>query len=500
MTEKLKVLLVASEAVPFAKTGGLADVIGALPKELVELGCEVRVLIPNYTLIEKSHKLESVAGLENLRIPVGGEMQRGAVKKAATVHGVDFYFLTSEKYYARSTTPQGIYVDAETGKDYPDSADRFIFFSRAVLEFLKASSWKADLIHANDWHTGLIPLYLKTLYRKEVFFKDTALLYTVHNLSYQGIFDEEALSRIAARAEISSLAHPLEFFGKVNFMKAGIMCADLLNTVSPTYAREIQTEEFAYGLEDVLTSRADDLFGVVNGIDYGIWSPETDTKIPFRYTPQNMGGKKKNKEQLLRKAGLPLYPEKDLPLIGSISRLVDQKGFDILSEVMDEVLSLDLQFILLGSGQSEYHRFFQEIGKKYPEKAAVFLTFDEDLAHEVEAGADMFLMPSRYEPCGLNQLISLKYGTVPIVRATGGLKDTVKDFDPRNGGGNGFVFNDYSSSQLLQTIKRALETYLDKWVWSRIMTNAMAADHSWRASAAEYIDLYQRAVEKAKGN
>ena len=495
MSDKLKVLLVAAEAVPFAKTGGLADVVGALPKELVKLGCEVRVIIPNYSLIEKNYQLDTVAGLDDLRIPVGGEIQKGAVKKAPTIHGIDFYFLESEEYYHRSTTPQGIYVDAETGEDYPDSPDRFIFFARGVLEFLKASGWKADLIHANDWHSGLIPLYLKTLYREDSFFNETALLYTIHNISYQGIFDRSILSKIGLDEEDSG---PLQFFGNVNFMKAGITCADLLTAVSPTYAREIQTEEFAYGLEGVLVSRRDDLFGVVNGIDYSIWSPELDEKIPFQYASGDLSVKKKNKEYLQKKAGLSIHNKKDVPLIGAISRLVDQKGFDILSEIMDEMLELDLQFILLGSGGPEYHEFYREIGKKYPKKTAVFLTFDDRLAHEIEAGADMFLMPSRYEPCGLNQLISLKYATIPIVRATGGLADTVDDFDPRSGKGNGFVFAVYSSRELFQTIERALKTYRDKRTWSRLMTNAMNADHSWRASADKYIELYQKAVGRVR--
>jgi len=496
MSEDLKVLLVSSEAVPFAKTGGLADVVGALPKELNKLGCEVRVIIPCYSLIEKSNKLDAVPGIDDLRIPMGEEIQKGAVKKTLTPEGVEFYFLGSEKYYRRSHTPQGIYVDAQTGKDYPDSPDRFIFFSRGVLEFIKASGWKADVIHTNDWHSALVPFYLKTLCKEDPFFNGTAVLLTIHNISYQGIFEKDVLYKIGLSEGASHLSAPLEFYDRVNFMRAGIVCANLLNTVSPTYAREIQTKEFAYGLESDLLSRKDDLYGVVNGIDYSIWSPEVDKNIPFRYTSSNLSGKKKDKERLLKKAGLPVHEGDDVPLIGSISRLVDQKGFDILSEVMEEMLALDLQFILLGTGQPKYHEFYQEVGKRHPKKAATFLTFDEGLAHEIEAGADMFLMPSRYEPCGLNQLISLKYGTIPVVRATGGLTDTVIDFDPQNGNGNGFVFTDYSGNELLKTIRRALEAYQDKKTWSRLIANAMGADHSWRASAQEYVKLYRKAVEK----
>lgn len=543
MSKSLRILICSSEVVPFAKTGGLADVAGALPLALSELGHEVRVATPKYAIInEKEFGLKKLGALEApiAHRTVKGELWEGEMRgrkeegRAPKAEGegrreapkseirttdaadgatdspdgsvssvvggssvssvvpkaeIRVLFIGQEGYFDR----EGLYQEA--GRDYSDNLARFTFFCRGVLEALKALDWKPDVIHANDWQTGLIPTYLKTLYAEDRFFEGVGTVFTIHNLAFQGTFKSELLS-LTGLSWNEFVPEKLEFYGKLNLMKGGIVYADVLNTVSRQYSTEIQTEEFGCGLEELLRSRADDLYGVLNGIDYSMWNPETDGSIARNYGPDDLSGKQVCKRVLQKEMGLPKRP---VPLIGIISRLTDQKGFDLIAEVIEEIMGLDLQLMLLGTGMPEYHRMFEQIGKRYPKKMGVRLAFDNNLAHRIEAGADMFLMPSRYEPCGLNQLYSLKYGTVPIVRATGGLADTIVDYTPERaekGTANGFVFQEYSGRALLVAIKRAVATYQDRETWRKLMQTGMKQDFSWMRSAREYVTLYRKAVSK----
>ncbi|MGQ9631948.1 MAG: glycogen synthase GlgA [bacterium] len=502
--KKYRVLFASSEVAPFAKTGGLADVAGALPSALSRMGYDVRIFTPKYGMIDdRSFGLRRLEGID-LSIPIGGRNERGSLKWCNLPDSdVVVYFLEHEGFYGRSDRPQALYGDPTTGEDYEDNAARFAFYCRGALEFLKAMDWRPDLIHCNDWEAGPIPLYLKTIYRSDPFFSGVKTLYSIHNFGYQGLFEDVdgTLGALGLGRDLFYPMGPLEFWGKVNFMKAGIVHSDILNTVSKTYAKEVQTsDEFGRGLQGVLADRSDDFYGVVNGIDYSVWNPEIDDLIPAKYGSDDLSGKRKCKVSLLRKCRLPV-PRGDVPLIGMISRLDDQKGFDIVTEAADEMMGRSLQFVLLGTGAEKYHRFFEGLAERYPRKVSVHLTFDDKLAHEIEAGADMFLMPSRYEPCGLNQLYSLKYGTVPIVRRTGGLADTIRDFDPsavERGGdwGNGFVFEEYSAQALLGAVGRALEAYKNKRVWTELVRSGMREDFSWDASAREYVKLYEKALSK----
>ncbi len=486
------VLYVSSEVAPFAKTGGLADVAGALPKAIKELGHDIRVMMPKYGFIsDRKYTLREVIRLKDVHVPLGDREYTISAKSAFLPDSkVQIYFIEYPPYFDRESP----YVNPKTGKDWEDNAERFALFSRAVLEVLRVLHWQPDVIHCNDWQTALIPTYLKTVLKDDTYFAKTSTLLTIHNLAYQGVFDPSVLEAIGLPQELFSPGGPVEFYGKVNFLKAGIVYADLLNTVSERYAQEIQTPEYGAGLDGVLRERADSLYGILNGVDYSVWNPETDELIPYNYSASDLSGKWKDKEALLEQLGLP-YDE-NVPVIGMISRLADQKGFDLLAEIIDDLMALDIRFVLLGTGDPKYHKIFEKVGKKYKNKASINLRFDNPLAHLIEAGSDMFLMPSRYEPCGLNQIYSLKYGTIPIVRATGGLADTIKDFDPSTGKGNGFVFEKYEAGELLATIKRALDVYKDKKTWLKLIRNAMAEDFSWSVSAKKYVDLYRKLVRR----
>jgi len=498
-TKRLKILIASPEVVPFAKTGGLADVCGALPKALAKLGHQVKVILPKYRMVdEKKFKLSEVSTESGGKtdaplIPIGDKSVRITVRSYnLTSPDVEYLFMVNDGYYDR----EELYKDRSTGFDYEDNDERFILFARGTLEILKAMEWQPDVIHANDWQSALIGAYLKTLYAGDPFFKHTATVFSIHNLAYQGNFPKRIFDKIGVSKDLFYPTSPFEFWGNVNFMKAGISYADVINTVSETYAVEIQSSsEFGHGLEGVLRTRNEDLYGIVNGIDYEVWSPEKDKLISYSYSLEDLSGKRKNKELLRKLCNLPLST-KDVPLIGIISRLADQKGFDLLAQIADELLSLDLQMVILGTGDEKYHRLFKKMSVKYPKKISVNLGFDNPLAHLIEAGSDMFLMPSRYEPCGLNQLYSLRYGTVPIVRKTGGLADTIENYDPKTSEGTGFVFKNYEASELLNTIKRALRVYEDKNAWVKLIKNGMKKDFSWEASAKKYVDIYQRAIQK----
>lgn len=491
--------------VPFAKTGGLADVCGALPKTLAELGQQVKVILPKYRMVDENKFQLSEIKTNLPLIPIKDKIKKIAVKTyQLNFPPVEYLFLVNDEYYDR----EELYKNRSTGFDYEDNDERFILFALGTLEILKALGWQPDIIHVNDWQSALLPAYLKTLYANDPFFsakggsasgrKQTATLFSIHNVAYQGNFPKSTFDKIGVPKDSFYPTSPFEFWGNVNFMKAGISYADVINTVSETYAVEIQSSsEFGYGLEGVLRTRNADLYGIINGIDYEVWSPQKDKLISYKYTPEDLSGKRKNKELLLKMRNLPLST-KDVPLIGVISRLADQKGFDLLAQIADQLLSLDLQIVILGTGDEKYHKLFKELSVKYPRKISVNLRFDDPLAHLIEAGCDMFLMPSKYEPCGLNQLYSLKYGTVPIVRKTGGLADTIENYDPETGQGTGFVFKDYDALELLNTIKSALRVYQDKTAWSMLMKNGMKKDFSWESSAKKYLELYQKALQKVR--
>lgn len=490
----MNILLVSSEVVPFAKTGGLADVAGALPRALKELGHDVRVAMPHYRSVkEKSFPIET---LFNEVIVYFDSPHTGSVSQSVFPEtDIPVYFIGHDKFFDR---PE---LYGEEGKDYPDNALRFAFFSMATLWMLKGLKWKPDIIHCNDWQTALIPLYLKTLpaVRQDEFHREIKVVFTVHNLGYQGAFDPAVLPKIGLGLEVFNM-DVLEFYGKANLMKAGLVFADAITTVSKQYAKEIQTSEFGYGLEGLLKKRSKDLYGILNGIDYEVWSPEEDKLIPARYTVNDLSGKRICKKQLQKQNNLPDSP--DIPIIGVISRLADQKGFDLLVKIMDDIMKLDCQFVLLGTGSPDYHAMFEKVAKEFPEKTGINLTFDNRLAHLIEAGSDMFLMPSRYEPCGLNQMYSLKYGTVPIVRKTGGLADTIIDVKEKaiaDSSGTGFVFEKYDEHALLKTITRAVAMYhKDTSKWQKIIHNGMKKDYSWTKSAKEYTALYEKMIHHTR--
>jgi len=393
------------------------------------------------------------------------------------------YLVANDKYFGR-----------EEVYGYDDDGERFVFFCRATLEMLKKLDWQPDVVHCNDWHTGIIPNWLQTIYKDDPFFADTATVFTIHNLAYQGIFGPQLLE-FAGLADYGLIPHPKDddLSRVVVLMARGILFADAINTVSEKYAQEILTPEYGERLHPILAQRQGRLFGILNGLDYEVWNPATDQDIAVHYNVTSLERRVENKLALQREAELPMDP--DMLLIGMISRLADQKGFDILAEAIDQLMDLDVQFVLLGTGEERYHRIFANVAGKYQGQAAVFLKFDAALARRIYAGSDAFLMPSRFEPCGLGQLISMHYGSVPIVRSTGGLADTVEDYDPATGQGNGFAFSDYSEEALLAAVERALKTYLRKDTWRTLMERGMRADFSWQASARKYVALYQKALE-----
>jgi starch synthase len=494
-SNRLKILVVSPEVVPFAKTGGLADVTGALPQALARLGHQVKVMLPRYRMVDRTKFRLSAVKPDLPPIQIGKRQVRvGLDSLKATPDGVEHLFLVDDQYYGRDA----LYTDPATGQDYPDNDERFILLCKGALQAVKTLNWQPDIIHSNDWQSALIPAYLKTLYAGDGFFKNTATVFSIHNLAYQGNFSRSTFDKLGLSPDLFYPTSPFEFWGNVSFMKAGISYADVVNTVSETYAVEIQSSaEYGYGLEGVLKTRSRDLYGIVNGIDYRIWSPENDNLIPAKFSRKDLSGKTTSKKELRKQCGLPQL-RRDVPMIGIISRLADQKGFDLLAEMSDELLSGDLQMVILGTGEQKYHRLFTKMQSKYPKKISVNLRFDNPLAHLIEAGSDMFVMPSRYEPCGLNQLYSLRYGTVPIVRKTGGLADTIQNYNPQTGEGTGFVFVDYDASELLNTVRLALQVYKDKKAWTKLMQNGMARDFSWEASAKKYLELYSKAIAKTE--
>jgi starch synthase len=490
----LNILFVSSEAVPFAKTGGLADVAGALPREMARLGHDVRLALPRYGAIDgAAHGLKEWG---RLAVPTAAGVVSAVVEEGRLPgSGVQVFAIGHEPLFGR----QGLY--GEAGADYPDNLERFAFFCRAVMElalaFAKVSRWMPEVLHAHDWQAALSIVYRKSLYAKRPEFKKLGTLLTVHNLGYQGLFPAAAFPKTGLGPELFT-PKTLEFYGQVNLLKGGLVFADLLTTVSPTYSREIQTQEFGFGLEGVLRERQDRLSGVVNGIDTETWNPAGDPHLKARYSASDLAGKRACKEALQRELALPV---RDVPLLAVISRFTPQKGLDLVAAVLPELMRLDVQVALLGTGDPSLELQFQSLRMRYPDRIGVRIGFDDALAHAIEAGADLFLMPSRYEPCGLSQLYSLRYGTVPVVRKTGGLADTVVAYTPQTaaeGRATGFAFTDATPEALLTTILLALRVYANRTEWLSLMQAGMATDVSWGRSAEAYITLYRRLAELPK--
>ncbi len=479
----MKIAFVASEGVPYSKTGGLADVVGAVPKALASLGHEVEVFLPRYRSTKTGRVTTSV---HSLTVPLSSGFRFASIQEVEDEGGVRTYLMDCPEFFDRD----GLYMAG--GKDYPDNAVRFAAFSLGALEFMKRSPNPPEIIHCHDWQSALVPAYLRSHYADDPFFENTAVLFTIHNIAYQGLFPPDVMSQVSLDKSLFKI-EGLEYYGNVNFLKGGIVFSDGVSTVSQKYSQEIQTEEFGYGLEGVLRSRAGRLQGILNGVDYSEWNPATDKLIPANYTPQDLQGKALCKKALLEKMGAR-QPLLERPVLGIVSRFVRQKGFDLIAVIADELMRKDLYVTALGTGEPEYEELFRTLGRQYPEKFLVRVSYDNALAHQIEAGADMFLMPSRYEPCGLNQIYSLKYGTIPVVRATGGLADTIAPFDGETG--TGFRFDKYSPQALLECIEQALETFQDKVAWSKLQQNCMDQDFSWAQSAKKYETLYQRLYEE----
>lgn len=496
----LRVLLTASEVVGFAKTGGLADVAGSLPRALARRGHEVAVIMPYY----RSVRLGKHPPVRDAVIPVPvGTRTLACRLYRSTLPGSDvpIYFVDQPEYFDRDDPPagKGLYQQVMPGgykSDYPDNAARFIFFDRACLEAIPALGFVPDVVHANDWQTGLVPVYLEEVFRDRPEYARVRSVFTIHNIAYQGMFNRDVM-RLTGLPGWLFNHKQLEFHGYFNFLKAGIVFADAVNTVSPTYAREIQTPEYGCGLEGLLAEHAGKLSGIVNGVDYDVWNPATDPHLPARYDAETVfDGKPVNKAALQRRFRLPEAADK--PVLGVVARLVNQKGVDLILSAAPGFLDLGCQMVILGEGDPEYHHQLTGFRDKHPHQVGLYLGFDEGLAHLIEAGADLFLMPSRYEPSGLNQLYSLKYGTPPVVRATGGLADTIVNATEENiaaGTATGFSFVAYSAHALYETVRWALKLYRDRPAdFRRVVRTAMAQDWSWDRSAAAYEALYRRVL------
>jgi starch synthase len=493
--KKYKILFATSEVVPFIKTGGLADVSSALTQKLQEMGHFVRIIVPKYGAIdERKFKIHEVVRLKDIKINIGEKEVIFSLRSSFLIGPktrVQIYFLDNPQYYG---SRHSLYSDPITGEDYPDNDERFILLARAVFELITRLGWAPDIIHCNDWQTGLIPAYLKSSYSKDPIFKNIKTIFTIHNLSFQGIFPKTSFAKTALPKELESEKGILHK-GKINFLKSGLLYSDMINTVSETYAKEIcQLKEYGIGLEDILKKRKKDIYGIINGIDDTIWNPEVDNKIPHKYSIKNIEYKKENKKALADNFNFT-YKD-DVPVIGMISRLYDNKGLDLLEKVFPELMKMNIHLVLLGTGEKKYHKFFTSMASKYHNKFSCYIGFDEELAHLIEAGADMFLMPSKYEPCGLNQMYSLMYGTVPIVRSTGGLADSVQPFNGKNGNGNGFVFEKYSAKEMIAQIKIAVKLYsTNSEKWNAIMANGMKSNFTWMNSSKKYVDLYKKLTD-----
>ena len=478
----MKVLYVASEVVPFAKTGGLADVAGSLPQALREEDVDIRVIMPKFGKIDPKY----TNAMEHV---YDGELDVAWRKKYVGLDkyekdGITYYFVDNQEYFGR----EGFY-------GYDDDAERFSFFCRAVLNLLPVMDFWPDVIHTNDWHAGLVNVLLKLEHMDDERYRDIRTLYTIHNLKYQGVFPKEVMSDVLGLDWKYFNNGDLEFYDAVNFMKGGIIYADYISTVSKTYAQEIQYEYFGENLDGLLRSRQDTLFGIVNGLDYNVYNPATDNNLFETYDIDSRDRKADNKTELQNLLGLP--NNRRTPMVALVSRLVAAKGLDLIVRMMDEILQHeDIQFVMLGTGDREYEEWFKGLEWRFPNKVSANIKFSNELAQRIYAAADIFLMPSDYEPCGIGQLIALRYGAIPVVRETGGLKDTVQQYDKYTNEGNGFVFGDYNAHEMMYALKRALSAYENFEEWQHIVANAMNTDYSWKNSAKEYKELYQQLLEE----
>jgi len=481
----MNIFFLSSEVAPYAKTGGLADVAGSLPGALYRLGVNVSVGLPLYRSVREGSFQRQVV-LKGLQVPLAGQTLVGNVHATETEDGVPVYFFEREDLFDRPN----LYRTAEG--DYYDNLERFAFFSRAALLFSKVTGMHFELIHCHDWQTGLVPAYLSTLFRTDPFFSSAATLFTIHNIGYQGLFPREKLPVCGLPPETY---HPegVEYWGAISLLKAGIVYSDAVTTVSPAYSREIQTSEFGLGMEGILRNKSAALHGILNGADYSVWDPAIDPYIASNYDSDHLSEKIVNKEALLKETGLDsAFLER--PVLGITTRLSNQKGCDLIIPILAELARRKVGLVILGEGEERYERGLREAAERYRGTFSVTIGFDEALAHRIMAGTDLFLVPSLYEPCGLTQMYALKYGTVPVVRATGGLEDTIQDFDPHTKTGNGFKFGPYDAKALLFSIQRAVDLWTDQETWETLMRKGMAADFSWKRSAERYLDLYQSLV------
>lgn len=477
----MKVLFTVSECVPFIKSGGLADVAGSLPKELKRLGTDVRVIMPKYGSISEEFKQE-MKRVAEFTVQVGWRNQYCGIEELS-YNGITFYFVDNEQYFKR---------DHLYG--YFDDGERFAFFNHAVLQGLAQIQFYPDVIHCHDWHTGMIPFLLKKKYQMIKEYAEIKSVFTIHNLQFQGIMPKGALNDLLNLDDRYFNMEELEFYGNINFMKGALVAADKITTVSPTYLKEIQTDYFGEKLNGVLVKRNEDLSGILNGIDEDIYNPETDLNLVKNYCTATIHDKEENKRSIQQKFGLP---QSDVPLIAMITRLTKQKGLELVEAVFHEIVSENIQMIVLGTGDPEFEQFFREMEGMYGEKFKAYIGFNEDLAHQLYAGADLFLMPSKFEPCGLGQLIALKYGTVPIVRETGGLNDTVQPYNEFSGEGNGFSFTKFNAHDMLYTIRRAIYFYQEQEIWDQLIISAMEMKYSWAQSAFKYNQLYSGLVSRS---
>jgi starch synthase len=486
----MRVLMVTPEATPFAQTGGLGEVMSALPAALVGLGLEVDVLMPKYRGIDPER-----FGIRQtdfrIELTLNAKAVAAGLWEFPDPRGVRYFFLDCDEYYDRDHlygSPEG---------DYPDNSERFVFLARAAIEMALAQNVQYDVFHSHDWQAALTPVYLRTLYAGESLVHESASVMSIHNLGYQGIFWHWDMPLVGIGWEFFTPRH-MEFHGKVNFLKSGLVFADWVNTVSPGYREEVMSAEFGFGLEGVLWERKDSFAGILNGVDYDIWNPATDPFIAADYSVDDLAGKARCKADLQEMSQLPVLP--DVPVIAMVSRLSSQKGIDLLQEALPALMKQNIQLVLLGDGEMRYQRAFSDFGEAHPDRTGIYLRYDYGLAHKIFAGADMVLVPSRYEPCGLNQLYALKYGTVPIVRATGGLQDTVEPFDHHSDTGTGFVFSEADPEKLEATIREATRIFTTSPdAWRGLMLRGMRQDFSWTRSARAYASLYQHAIEARKG-
>lgn len=494
-SKKYKILFVTSEVLPFMKTGGLADVSSALTQKLTEMGHQVRIVVPKYGAIdERKYKIHEVVRLKDLKTNIGDKEVTFSLRSSFLVGSkarVQIYFLDNQEYFV---SRHSLYDDPITGDEFKDNDERFILLNKCIFELIQKLGWIPDIIHCNDWQCSLIPAYLKTIYKNNEVFQPIKTVLTLHNLVYQGIFPKSSFAKTGLPEQLNSDKGIMQG-NKVNFLKAGIQYADVINTVSSTYAKEICSEkELGYGLHDLLLKRKKDISGIMNGIDETLWNPEKDKLIAKNYSVKSIADKFENKKALGE--NFDFAADEKTPVVGIISRLTDSKGFDLLQKAMPEIIKLNVRVILLGTGEKKYQKYFEDFASKHSDKLSCYIGFDEKLAHLVEAGSDMLLIPSKTEPCGLNQMYSLVYGTVPVVHKTGGLADTVNNYTDKNQDGNGFVFEKYDPKELVKEIKRAVEIYSnDKSVWSKIIKNGMKSTFSWSDSTKHYVDLYKKLID-----